>query len=151
MNYLVKDEPLLIHYEQGKGAWTYHLKIPNTRDIRGKWGELKVSGFVDSYAISQRNLAPVKGGDKMLSINDTIRKAIQKSAGETVTVTLHLEAQPKTADQTAILDCFRDANLLHRFEALPPEEQEGTLTSILSQPNEEAQVKKILYYIEQWS
>jgi len=40
MDYLVKDEKLELKYEPGKGAWTYHLQIPNTKHIIGKWGSL---------------------------------------------------------------------------------------------------------------
>lgn len=69
MEYIIKDEKLELIYEQGKGAWTYHLKIPNSKDIEGKWGDIKVSGFIDDYKIGARNLAPIKGEDKMLSIN----------------------------------------------------------------------------------
>lgn len=42
MNYLIKEEKLELKYVPGKGAWTYHIIIPNTKDIKGKWGEIKV-------------------------------------------------------------------------------------------------------------
>ena len=43
MDYIIKDQKLELIYEYGKGAWTYHLRIPNSKDIDGKWGEIKVS------------------------------------------------------------------------------------------------------------
>ena len=76
MEYIIKDEKLELKYQSGKGAWTYHLRIPNSKDIQGKWGDIKVSGFIDNFEIEARNLAPIKGEDKMLSVNGEIRKAI---------------------------------------------------------------------------
>ena len=90
MEYIIKDEKLELIYEHGKGAWTYHLRIPNSKNIEGKWGEIVVSGFIDNFEISRRQLAPIKGEDKMLSINSEIRKAINKKGGDLVTVSLYL-------------------------------------------------------------
>ncbi len=89
MNYLIKDEKLLLNYEPGKGAWTYHIKIPDTKHIVGKWGSLKVSGTIDDYQIEAKNLFTISGQDKMLAINSTIRKAINKKGGDTIRVTLY--------------------------------------------------------------
>ena len=90
MEYLVKDKKLELKYEAGKGAWTYHIQVPNTKHIVGKWGSLKVSGTIDNYTIDSINLFTIGGQDKLISINDKIRKAISKSGGDTVTVTLYL-------------------------------------------------------------
>ena len=64
MNYIIQDTPLTIQYIPGNGAWTYQLIIPNTKDIKGKWGDLKVSGTIDHYPIRHKNLVPVKNSDK---------------------------------------------------------------------------------------
>jgi hypothetical protein len=66
------------------------LRIPNSKHINGKWGDIKVSGLIDNYKIEARNLAPIKGEDKMLSINSEIRKAINKKGGDIVTESLYL-------------------------------------------------------------
>ena len=47
MDYLVKDQKLELKYEPGKGAWTYHIQIPNTKHLVCRWGFSKVSGFID--------------------------------------------------------------------------------------------------------
>ncbi len=44
MNFIVENEKLEIQYIPGNGAWTYYLLIPNTKNIKGKWGDIKVSG-----------------------------------------------------------------------------------------------------------
>ena len=78
MNFIVENEKLEIQYIPGNGAWTYHLIIPNTKNIKGKWGDLKVSGKIDDYEINNKNLAPLKNSDKKMSINSEIRNAINK-------------------------------------------------------------------------
>ena len=74
MEYIVKDKKLELKYEPGKGAWTYHIQIPNTKHIIGKWGTLKVSGTIDNYNIERINLFTITGQDKLISINNNIRK-----------------------------------------------------------------------------
>jgi hypothetical protein len=93
MNYLVKNKQLPIHYNPGKGARTYSIIIPNTKDLKGKWGYLKVPGCIDNCKFECKNIAPKKGYDKFLSINSEIRQAIGKDACHMVTVTLHLIPQ----------------------------------------------------------
>ena len=60
MNFIVENEKLKIQYIPGNGAWTYQLIIPNTKDIKGKWGDLKVSGKIDNFEIKYKNLGPIK-------------------------------------------------------------------------------------------
>lgn len=79
MRIIIENELLELQYIPGNGAWTYQLIIPNTKDIKGKWGDLKVSGTIDGYAIQHKNLGPVKNGDKKLAVNSEIRNAIQKT------------------------------------------------------------------------
>lgn len=87
---LLENRTLTIEYVPGLGAWTYHLRIPGTKEINGRWGYMKVSGTIDGYEIKNLNLAPRKGEDKLISINKTIRDAIGKSGGDKVKVTLYL-------------------------------------------------------------
>lgn len=90
MRQLLDNYPMTIQYRRGFGAWTYHLIIPNTRPIVGKWGDLKVIGSIDGHIIKNLNLAPRKNSDKLISINQEIRSSIDKTAGDTVIVTLYL-------------------------------------------------------------
>ena len=50
------------------------FQIPNTKHIVGKWGSLKVSSTIDNYKIDSINLFTITGQDKLISINDKIRK-----------------------------------------------------------------------------
>jgi Domain of unknown function (DUF1905) len=151
MRYLVKDKQLELKYVPGKGAWTYHLEIPGTKDIRGKWGEMKVSGSIDGFKIENRNLAPIKGGEKIISVNDIIRKAICKKGGELVSVTLYLQERQEDITEKKILDAFQDADVLDNFNRLPKERQGLILQDVLSKKTEEKQIKSIVKYIDSLS
>lgn len=118
MEYLVKDEILELKYEHGKGAWTYHIQIPNTKHIVGKWGSMKVAGTIDNYKIESINLAKLGDEDKLISINEKIRKAINKSGGDKVTVTLYLLTTKEQITEKEILETFKEEpvggiNLVH--------------------------------------
>lgn len=130
MNYLIENEELTLHYVPGNGAWTYQLIIPHTKDIKGKWGDLKVSGSIDGYELKHKNLAPVKNGDKKLAINQDIRSAIGKEGGDRVMVTLYLENQNEQPDNEEIFECLRDADVLHLFKGLAEAEQDELLRQI---------------------
>ncbi len=151
MKYIIKDEKLELKYQSGKGAWTYHLRIPNSKNIEGKWGDIIVSGFIDNFKIERRNLAPIKGEDKMLSVNAEIRKAINKKGGDDVTVTLYLLSNKEKITESQILETFKESNVLKAFKKLNEEEKNEILDSIISQKNEEKQIKIIIKHIDELS
>ncbi len=148
MNYIINNEELTLQYIPGNGAWTYQLIIPNTKGIKGKWGDLKVSGTIDGYEIKHKNLGPIKNGDKKMSINADIRNAINKSGGDTVRVTLYLENQTVTNDSSEIIACFKDAQVLHIFEQLEKTEQTAILEEIWTAATDEQKTEKIVKAIE---
>ena len=127
MEYLVKDEILELKYQPGKGAWTYHIQIPNTKHIVGKWGSMKVSGTIDNYKIESINLAKLGDEDKLISINNKIRKAINKSGGDKVTVTLYLLTTKEQITEKEIIE------------------------KIASTKSEDKQIKVFLKFIDQLS
>lgn len=149
MEYLVKDEKLKLKYEPGKGAWTYHIQIPNTKHIVGKWGSLKVSGTIDNYKVDRINLFTITGQDKLISINDKIRKAINKSGGDTVTVTLYLLTSKEQITEKEVLETFKDSGVLKAFKKLSEDERNEIIKNITSLKSEDKQVKIILKYINQ--
>ncbi len=151
MEYIIKDEKLELKYQHGKGAWTYHLRIPNSKNIEGKWGDIIVSGFIDNFKIERRQLAPIKGEDKMLSINAEIRKAINKKGGDIVTVTLYLLSNKEKITESQILETFKESNVLKAFKKLNAVERNEILDSIISQKNEKKQIKIIINHIDKLS
>ena len=151
MEYLVKDEILELKYEHGKGAWTYHIQIPNTKHIVGKWGSMKVAGTIDNYKIESINLAKLGDEDKLISINEKIRKAINKSGGDKVTVTLYLLTTKEKITEKEILETFKESGVLKTFKKLTDEEQKEIIGKIASTKSEDKQIKVILKFIDQLS
>nr|WP_314866501.1 DUF1905 domain-containing protein [uncultured Flavobacterium sp.] len=148
MNYIVKNEKLVINHIPGNGAWTYQLIIPNTKNIKGKWGDLKVSGTIDEYEIKQKNLAPMKDADKKLALNSEIRKSINKNGGDTVTVTLYLDKQNNFSNIETILECFKDADVIKIFEKITSKEQSEILENIINVATEDQMTDKIIKAIK---
>lgn len=151
MEYLVNDEKLELKYEPGKGAWTYHIQIPNTKHIVGKWGSMKVSGTIDNHKIESINLAKLGDEDKLISINANIRKAINKSGGDIVTVTLYLLISNQQITKEEVLETFKDSGVVKSFKQLTEDEQNEIIGKITSLKSEDKQVKMILKYIDQLS
>ena len=151
MEYILKDDKIELKHEPGKGAWTYHLRIPNSKKIQGKWGDIKVSGSIDNFKIEARNLAPIKNEDKMLSINAEIRKAINKKGGDTVTVTLYLLSTKVGITKAEILETFKESAVSNAFKKLKTAEKQEIINSIISQKTEEKQLKIILDHIDRLS
>lgn len=149
MEYLVKDKKLELKYQPGKGAWTYHIQVPNTKHIVGKWGFMKVAGTIDNYKIESINLAKLGDQDKLISINSEIRNAINKTGGDTVTVTLYLLTSKEQITKKEILDTFKESGVLKAFKKLTEDEQSAIIEKITAQKSDEKQVKMILKYIEQ--
>ena len=149
MNFIVENEKLEIQYIPGNGAWTYQLIIPNTKNIKGKWGDLKVSGKIDNFEIKNKNLGPMKNSDKKMALNSEIRNSIGKGAGDFVNVTLFLENQneEKTNENEMIFECFKDAEILSKFEKLKIEEQNEIIKNINSSATENQKVEKIVKFI----
>lgn len=149
MNFIVENEKLEIQYIPGNGAWTYQLIIPNTKNIKGKWGDLKVSGKIDNFEIKNKNLGPMKNSDKKMAINSEIRNSIGKGAGDFVNVTLFLENQneEKVNENEMIFECFKDAEVLNIFNKLEIDEQNEIILSINSTATENQKVEKIVKFI----
>ena len=151
MEYLVKNKKLELKHEPGKGAWTYHIQIPDTKHITGKWGSLKVSGTIDNYKIESINLFTITGQDKLISINEKIRKAINKSGGDTVSVTLYLLSPKQKITEKQVLETFQDSGVLKPFKKLSSSERTEINRKITSLKSEDKQIKMILEIIERLS
>ncbi len=148
MEYLVKDKKLELKYVPNKGAWTYHIEIPNTKHIVGKWGFLKASGTIDDYKLENKNLFTIKGKDKLISINEKIRNTINKTGGDFVTVTLYLLAPKEQITEKQILQTFKESDVLKKFQKLSADEKSKILGHLYSQKSEEKKIQAIIKHIE---
>lgn len=149
MNYIIENEILEIQYIPGNGAWTYQLIIPNTKDIKGKWGDIKVSGTIDSFEIRNKNLGPMKNADKKMALNSEIRNSIGKGVGDFVNVTLYLDNQNEqnTIESEMIFQCFKDAAVFHLFDKLQIDEQNNIINDINSAATENQKIERIVKFI----
>ncbi|KIA82291.1 hypothetical protein OA84_11110, partial [Kaistella solincola] len=109
----------------------------------------KVSGTIDNYSIESINLAKLGDQDKLISINDKIRKAINKSGGDTVTVTLYLMTSKAQITEKEVLETFKESGALNAYKKLPKDERNEMMGKITSQKSEDQQVKMILKYLDQ--
>lgn len=145
----ISDNQLLtLKYKKGFGAWTYHLVIPGTAGIEGKWGFLKVSGWIDDYELKPMNLAPRKGEDKLISINQEIRTSIGKKAGDTVKVTLYLHSPDRIETNAQVLKCFEDAGVLKQFNHLENSERVEIVRAITDAKTDTKQITLINHFID---
>ena len=87
----------------------------------------------------------------MLSINAEIRKAINKKGGDFVSVTLYLLSNKQKITESQILETFKDSAVLNAFEKLNEMEKSEIFDSIISQTNEDKQIKIIVKHIDKLS
>ena len=66
-------------------------------------------------------------------------------------MSLYLENIKKIEDYKQILLSFEDAQLIEKFKLLDSKKQEMIFHDILSQPDEDKQVEKIIFYIQKLS
>ena len=90
MKHIVKNKKVKLKYVPDYGAWTFHVVVPNTKNLEGAWGFIKVTGTIDGFEIKSKNLMPQKGKDMLMSVNAEIRKAIKKKGEDYVTLNLFL-------------------------------------------------------------
>ena len=66
------------------------IEVPDTKQISGPWGSIKVRGTIDGCDFGVMNLMPLRDKNAIMSINAKIRKSIGKSGGDAVVVTMWL-------------------------------------------------------------
>lgn len=88
------DKTFKVEKQSTKGGWSYVVIDGIPLQARAVGGTVRVSGTVDTYALHQFNLLPMKDGAMLLPLKAALRKAIQKKAGDTVHVTLYLDQSP---------------------------------------------------------
>lgn len=132
--------------EQGeKTGWTYiritakqaqQLKPDNKKSFR-------VKGKLDAYAIKGVALIPMGGGDFIMALNTTMRKALGKKKGDTLSVQLMADEQLPVINK-ALLTCLADEPLAETaFNKMPRSHQHYFSRWIESAKTEATQAKRI--------
>ena len=137
---------LLKFDKQGeKTGWTY-INIPSK--IAGKIKpdckkSFRVKGKIDEFMIKGVSLLPMGGGDFIMPVNATMRKAIKKMKGAVVQVELE-EDKAKAKIAAALLECLDDEPAAKVFfNSLPPSHQQYYSKWIESAKTDATKAKRI--------
>jgi hypothetical protein len=87
-----------------------YIDVPAVIAVKIKPGNKKtfrVKGKLDAYAIKQVALMPMGGGDFIMAINATMRKAIKKGKGASVILQLE-DDKEKIKPPAELLECLAD-------------------------------------------
>jgi len=99
-----------------KTGWTY-IKVPANVAVQLKPGNKKsfrVKGMLDSYAIRQTALIPMGEGDFIMAVNATMRKAIKKKKGASLTVELEVD-ENEIKPPPELIECLNDEPLAMEY------------------------------------
>jgi hypothetical protein len=128
-----------------KTGWTY-IAVP--AEIAAQLQpdskkSFRVKGKLDEYAINGVALVPMGGGDYIMALNATLRKAIGKKKGASIKVTLVVDKLPYQIN-AAFMECLEDEPAaLSYFQSLPLAHRNYFSKWIESAKTEPTKVKRI--------
>ncbi|WP_258105477.1 YdeI/OmpD-associated family protein [Marinoscillum sp. MHG1-6] len=143
------DGQYLLQKFPGKGGWTY-AEIPEiAQNKNNPFGWVKVKGSIDGFELNNYKLMPMGNGQLFLPVKASIRKAIKKSAGDSVHIILTLDESPLELPQEMI-DCFDIASpdLLEAFYKHSEGERKYYLDWIYDAKKEETKAERIIKLIQ---
>ncbi len=149
MNTLLTDKQYQLERFPGKGGWTY-IALPGIpKDKEAAFGNVKVRGTIDSYALSDVTLMPVNG-TLIMAVKAEIRKAIGKEEGDYVHLTLYKDDSVFT-----IPDDFKqlltEEGVLEIFKSYKQWEQRMCIRYVFSAKREatvKERIVKIIYTLK---
>ena len=137
----------LIEKFPGKGGWTYIIISEISPDYRNHFGQVKISGYIDNYLLENIVLMPLGNGQLFLSLNATLRKQLNKAAGDTVQLKLTL-AKPTLIQEKDFIEILADEpSALRYYQQLPEQEKQRHISWINETKNQELQIERIAQLI----
>ncbi|MGZ5189391.1 MAG: YdeI/OmpD-associated family protein [Flavisolibacter sp.] len=127
-----------------KTGWTY-IDVPSelAKKLCDNKKGFRIKGKLDHYAFEQIALLPMGGGDFIMTLNATIRKAIRKLKGAKVEVVMevdHNEIKPIPE----LIECLKDEPAaLERFNSLPKSHQNYYSNWVKTAKTEPTKAKRI--------
>lgn len=132
--------------EQGeKTGWTYiEIKAKLAEQLKpGNKKSFRVKGYLDDYYFEQIALVPMGGGDFIMALNASIRKAIGKTKGAKVEVQMEEDMKP-VLPPAELIECLQDEpKALENFKLLPKSHQNYFTRWIESAKTDETKAKRI--------
>lgn len=128
-----------------KTGWTY-IKIPTVvseKLMPGNKKSFRVKGLLDEHAIKSVALIPMGEGQFIMAINASMRKAIRKNIGATVSVLVEADKDPIPLSG-GLLECLQDEpEALKHFSNLLPSHQQYYSKWVESAKTEPTKAKRI--------
>jgi hypothetical protein len=147
INWLVDNQYLLEKFS-GKGGWTY-ASIPEiAQNKENPFGWVQISGFIDTYELTQYKLMPMGNGTLFLPVKAEIRKKLKKEAGDYVHVRIYLdESAPIIPEE--LQACLQDEPLaLQKFQQLTQGQQKQAIDFINQAKKLETKIERITELIK---
>lgn len=133
-----------------KTGWTY-IEIPEDISETLKPSNKKsfrVKGMLDAYRFEGAALIPMGGGLFILAINQTMRKGIHKTIGNTLKVSLDVDTKEKMLSKDFISCLEDDPHALSFFNTLLKSHQRYFSNWIESAKTEGTKAKRIVQAVE---
>lgn len=144
---MIEFNTIMLQFEsQGeKTGWTY-IEVPADLASRlmpdNKKG-FRVKGFLDDHPIKSLSLLPMGGGNFILTLNATMRKAIRKNIGAKIRVRIEVDKKPIVPPKE-LLECLADEpKALERFKQLAKSHQNYFTQWINQAKTEPTKAKRI--------
>lgn len=136
--------------EQNKGIDAAYVKFPfNTEQLFGTKGQVKIFATFDGVAEYRGSLANMGQGCHVLGLTKEIRRKINKTFGDTVSVELVKDMQERTlvipSDAQALLDANADAKEF--FDTLSYTNRKEYILWIESAKKEETRAKRLAEFL----
>jgi Bacteriocin-protection, YdeI or OmpD-Associated/Domain of unknown function (DUF1905) len=106
-------------------------------------GYVPVAGTLNGHAI-RATLVPKGGGEHRLFLNGEMRKRAEVGVGDTVTISLTLDTEPReTPLPDELAEALRENDLLEAFNRLTPSDRRIVLTWLSDARKEETRNRRI--------